>query len=67
MRIAIAQINTTVGDLCANHEKAVLFMNKAKDQGADIVVFPEMTICGYPPEDLLYKNAEGKKRPYIVA
>ncbi|MCK5580761.1 MAG: NAD+ synthase [Candidatus Omnitrophica bacterium] len=56
MRIAIAQINTTVGDLCANHEKAVLFMNKAKDQGADIVVFPEMTICGYPPEDLLYKN-----------
>jgi NAD+ synthase (glutamine-hydrolysing) len=54
-RIAIAQINCTVGDLNGNSAKIVEFAGKAKDSGADIVTFPELAITGYPPEDLLLK------------
>ncbi len=55
MRLAIAQINTTVGDLKGNSEKAVAYLEKAKAVEADLVVFPELTTTGYPPEDLLLK------------
>jgi len=54
-RIAIAQINCTVGDLKGNSAKIVEFTGRAKDAGADIVTFPELAITGYPPEDLLLK------------
>ena len=54
-RIAVAQINCTVGDLKGNCTKIIEFAGKAKDSGADIVIFPELTITGYPPEDLLMK------------
>jgi len=54
-RVAIAQINCTVGDLKGNCEKIVEYVVKAKDSGADIVTFPELVITGYPPEDLLMK------------
>ena len=57
MRLAIAQINTTVGDLSGNCRKIVRGFNTARKVGADLVVFPEMTIPGYPPEDLLFKSA----------
>lgn len=53
MKIAMAQINTTVGDLEGNKNKILDYVNRAKAQGADIVLFPEMTVSGYPPEDLL--------------
>ena len=55
LRLAMAQINTTVGDLEGNTAKVLEHIRKAKAQQADIVVFPEMAIPGYPPEDLLFK------------
>ncbi len=53
MKIALAQINSTVGDLAGNSRKIVDFSKKAVEQGADLVVFPELCITGYPPLDLL--------------
>ncbi|MBC8107069.1 MAG: NAD+ synthase [Anaerolineae bacterium] len=55
MRIALAQINPTVGDIVANTQKILEFTDRAKSQGASIVVFPELSIVGYPPKDLLLK------------
>ncbi|MGB3635857.1 MAG: NAD+ synthase, partial [Rubrobacteraceae bacterium] len=55
MRIALAQINTTVGDVWGNVEKATDSLEKAVDSGAGLVAFPELTITGYPPEDLLLR------------
>lgn len=55
-RLAIAQINCTVGDLDGNSKKIIEYLQKAKDLGADIVSFPELSITGYPPEDLLLKE-----------
>jgi len=57
MRIAIAQINTTVGALEANAEKISGYIAKARRKRCDIVVFPELALCGYPPEDLLFKKS----------
>ena len=56
LRIAMAQINSTVGDLGGNRAKIVEYMNRAKKLEADIVLFPELALCGYPPEDLLLKK-----------
>ena len=55
MRLALAQINSTVGDLDGNRELILSRMNEARDAGADIVLFPELAITGYPPEDLLLR------------
>jgi NAD+ synthase (glutamine-hydrolysing) len=55
LRVALAQINPTVGDLSGNSKKIITFIDDAKSQGADLVVFPEMATTGYPPEDLLLK------------
>ncbi len=55
-RIALAQINPTVGDLAGNSQKILRFVQKAKNLEADLVVFPELAVCGYPPEDLLCKE-----------
>jgi len=56
IRIATAQINPTVGDLDGNRLKITEYIRLAKAQNVDIVVFPELAVCGYPPEDLLYKD-----------
>ncbi len=56
MRIALGQFNAVVGDLSGNVEKAKAMATQAARAGADLVVFPELSICGYPPEDLVYKN-----------
>jgi len=56
MKIAVAQINTIVGDLQGNYEKITQYIDKAKKAECEIVVFPELAITGYPPEDLLYKD-----------
>ncbi len=53
MRIALAQINTIVGDIHGNRDQVLRIMNQTKDLGADIVVFPELSLTGYPPRDLL--------------
>src|SRR5215472_18900983 len=55
LRIALAQINTTVGDLCGNARKISEHIKRARNTGARLVVFPEMAVSGYPPEDLLLK------------
>ncbi|MCD6506099.1 NAD+ synthase [Candidatus Poribacteria bacterium] len=54
-RIAMAQINTTVGDLEGNVRKIKEYVRKSRELGVDIVTFPELAITGYPPEDLLLK------------
>jgi NAD+ synthase (glutamine-hydrolysing) len=55
MRIALAQINTTVGDLEGNRERIVARLDEAREAGADLVLFPELAVTGYPPEDLLLR------------
>jgi len=56
VRIALGQFNATVGDLTGNVAKMKEFYAKAVEAGADLVVFPELALCGYPPEDLVYKR-----------
>jgi NAD+ synthase (glutamine-hydrolysing) len=55
MRLALAQINTVVGDLDGNAERIGRRLAEAKEQQADLVVFPELAVTGYPPEDLLLR------------
>ena len=55
LRVAMAQINTTVGDFDGNVKKILAAVDTARTQKADIVTLPELAICGYPPEDLLFK------------
>ena len=55
LRVAICQINTRVGDLHGNAEKILSAMAEAEREDADLALFPELTITGYPPEDLLLK------------
>ncbi|OGW38210.1 MAG: NAD+ synthase [Nitrospirae bacterium RBG_13_39_12] len=56
LRVALAQINPTVGDLDGNVRKIISYIKKSKKFGAKIVAFPELAITGYPPEDLLLKS-----------
>ncbi len=53
MRIALCQINTIVGDLAGNAEKILAWSQRAIDDNADLAVFPELCITGYPPQDLM--------------
>src|SRR5213596_2082647 len=55
MRVALAQINTVVGDLDGNADRILRRLAEAKDRQADLVVFPELAVTGYPPEDLLLR------------
>ena len=57
LRVALAQINPTVGDLRGNARKITDYTARARDEGAALVVFPELTLSGYPPEDLLLKTS----------
>lgn len=56
MKIGLAQINTTVGDLAGNRELILDAYQSLVSQGAELVVFPELAVCGYPPRDLLFKR-----------
>lgn len=56
-RLALAQINTTVGDIPGNTALMLDFLERARESQADLVAFPEMATTGYPPEDLLFKTA----------
>ncbi|MBI5626689.1 MAG: NAD+ synthase, partial [Nitrosomonadales bacterium] len=56
MKIAIAQINSTVGDLAGNAAKILACAGQAKQQGAQLLLAPELGLCGYPPEDLLLRD-----------
>ena len=56
VKVALAQINLTVGDIAGNTEKIITYSAQARDDlDADLVIFPELSICGYPPEDLLFQ------------
>jgi NAD+ synthase (glutamine-hydrolysing) len=56
VRIALAQINPTVGDIQGNAALVASWTAEARAAGADLVVFPELAVCGYPPEDLVLKD-----------
>jgi NAD+ synthase (glutamine-hydrolysing) len=57
MKIALAQTNSTVGDLCGNAKLMLAFARRAAEAGANVVVFPELSLTGYPPRDLLEKES----------
>ena len=56
MKVALAQINTTVGDLAGNEAKILQAYQRGCDAGVDLVIFPELATTGYPPRDLLLKR-----------
>src|SRR5436309_3232355 len=56
MKVAMAQINTTVGDLEGNEAKILAAYSRGVESGVDLVMFPELTLVGYPPRDLLLKK-----------
>jgi NAD+ synthase (glutamine-hydrolysing) len=55
MRLALAQMNTVVGDLDGNRERIIMRLEEAREAGSDLVLFPELATTGYPPEDLLLR------------
>jgi len=59
MRIGLAQINTIVGDLTGNRERILAAYHNLVGRGAELIVFPELAVCGYPPRDLLFKRRFG--------
>jgi len=56
MKILVAQRNPIVGDIVGNTAKILESMDEARKKGAELVMFGELTLCGYPPEDLVYHN-----------
>jgi NAD+ synthase (glutamine-hydrolysing) len=60
VKIALGQINPTVGDFSGNAAKIIDFSQRAKGAGAELILFPELSVCGYPPRDLV-------ERPSFVA
>jgi len=62
LTIVMAQTNMTVGDIDGNTDKIIDWAHNARDQhGADLVLFPELAICGYPPEDLIFRDGFDQK------
>ncbi len=59
VRIALGQINPTVGDFQGNSAKIIAYARRAKSAGIDLILFPELSVCGYPPRDLV-------ERPWFV-
>jgi NAD+ synthase (glutamine-hydrolysing) len=59
VRIVLGQINTTVGDFAGNSAKIIDYARRARSAGADLILFPELSVCGYPPRDLV-------ERPWFV-
>lgn len=66
LKVAMAQINTTMGDLEGNISKIRNFLVDAKSRGADLVVFPELAVMGYPPQDLLLENGFVEKNKKLL-
>ena len=56
MRLALAQINSVVGDIDGNVQRITAWLERARDANADLVLFPELAVTGYPPEDLLLRE-----------
>src|SRR5918997_3665388 len=56
LRVALAQTNPIVGDIAGNAQQIREWIDRAREEGAQLVVFPELALSGYPPEDLLLKT-----------
>ena len=56
MKIAIAQLNPILGDLTGNSARILQYAEQAKRAGATLLITPELSLCGYPPEDLLFRH-----------
>ena len=56
MRIALGQINTTIGDFSGNSTKIIEYAQRARSAGVDLILFPELSVCGYPPRDLVERS-----------
>ena len=56
LKLAIAQMNCTVGDIAGNSAKILALSEEAKQQGASLLITPELALTGYPPEDLLLRD-----------
>ena len=54
MKLALVQTNPIVGDLVNNSQNIIKYIDEAKEHGVELVVFPELSLIGYPPKDLLY-------------
>src|SRR5208283_3727592 len=59
VRIALGQINTTIGDFSGNSAKIIDYARRARSAGVELILFPELAVCGYPPRDLV-------ERPWFV-
>ena len=57
MKIALGQINPTVGDFSGNAAKHIEFSRRAREAGAGLILFPELSVCGYPPRDLVERSS----------
>lgn len=57
MKIALGQINPTIGDFAGNAAKIISFAHQARSQGAGLILFPELSVCGYPPRDLVERSS----------
>lgn len=68
VKVALAQIDLAVGDIAGNTAKIIQYATRARDEmRADLVVFPELSVCGYPPEDLLFHAGLRKRTEQAVA
>jgi len=68
VKVALAQIDLAVGDIAGNTAKIIQHATRARDEmRADLVVFPELSVCGYPPEDLLFHAGLRKRAEQAVA
>ena len=56
MKVAVAQLNCTLGDLAGNSARILAYVERARQQGAVLLLTPELSLCGYPPEDLLLRG-----------
>lgn len=61
MKVALGQINTTIGDFTGNTAKIIEYSRRAKEAGASLILFPELSVCGYPPRDLVEKSSFVRK------
>ena len=66
MKIALGQINPTIGDFTGNSKKIIESSRQALAQGAEMIFFPELAVCGYPPRDLLEKPAFVERNSQVV-
>jgi NAD+ synthase (glutamine-hydrolysing) len=66
VKIALGQINPTIGDFSGNSKKIIESSRQALTQGAEMILFPELAVCGYPPRDLLEKPAFVERNQQVV-